>query len=67
MRREPVRPLRARRLTAALARGLGDRAGTTAIEYGLICSLIFLALAGSVAYFANSTNNMYNKIATNMR
>lgn len=68
MRREAFRSLRRRTdLPAAVTRGLRDRTGTTAIEYGLICSLIFLALAGSVGYFANSTNTMYNKIAGNMR
>lgn len=46
---------------------LRDRAGATAIEYGLICALLFLVFAGSVRYFANSTNGMYDKIVTNMR
>jgi pilus assembly protein Flp/PilA len=53
--------------TRALARTfLRDRSGATALEYGLICALIFLSITGSVTYFSNRTNLMYNKITTNM-
>lgn len=30
--------------------------GATAIEYGLICALIFLAIVGSINAFANAQN-----------
>ncbi|GAW42368.1 Flp/Fap pilin component [Brevundimonas sp. SH203] len=42
-----------RRLTG---RFLRDESGATAIEYGLICALIFLAIVGSVGAMANSHN-----------
>ena len=52
---------------AGLTALVRDRSGATAIEYGLICALMFLVLAGSVSYVANSTNVMYNKVVANMR
>jgi len=43
-----------------------DESGTTAIEYGLIMSLIFLAIVGGVRGMANKTVNMYNNIQNNL-
>jgi len=37
-------------------------AGATAIEYGLIVSLIFLAVVSGVRAFTNSTSEMYGEI-----
>jgi len=34
----------------------GDESGATAIEYGLICALIFLAIVTSISALANSQN-----------
>ncbi len=39
-------------------------AGSTAIEYGLICALIFLVITTSLFALGNSTNTLYNKIGT---
>ena len=39
-----------------------DERGATAIEYGLIVSMIFLAIVASLHNFANGTGNMYNAI-----
>ena len=39
-----------------IARFLRDRTGATAIEYGLIISLIFLAIVTSVSALANTQN-----------
>jgi pilus assembly protein Flp/PilA len=42
---------------------LRDRSGATAIEYGLIVLLIFLAIVGAIRGFGNSMTNMYTKIS----
>ena len=47
-----------------LTRFLSDESGATAIEYGLIASLIFLAIIGGVGLFADKTTETYNKIGT---
>lgn len=39
-----------------IGRFLRDEGGATAIEYGLICALIFLAIVGSINAFANAQN-----------
>jgi len=43
-----------------------DESGATAIEYGLIVALIFLAIVGSVRAFTDSTSVMYDEIATSL-
>lgn len=40
-----------------------DELGTTAIEYGLIVSLIFLAIIGGLSLFATNENAMYTRIS----
>ena len=45
---------------ARLAR---DESGATAIEYGLIVSLIFLAIISGMSLFATNENTMYVKIS----
>ena len=42
-----------------------DAGGATAVEYGILCSLIFLAIVGSVDLFAGRTAAMFNDIASN--
>ena len=37
-----------------IARFLRDDDGATAIEYGLICALIFLAIVGSISALSNT-------------
>ncbi len=39
-----------------------NQSGATAIEYGLIVSLIFLAIVGSIRAYTNSTSGMYSTI-----
>lgn len=39
-----------------------DEEGATAIEYGLIVALIFLAIVGAVRAFTNSASDMYDEI-----
>jgi pilus assembly protein Flp/PilA len=60
----------ARRLAARLALsarkllGLGaEESGATAVEYGLIVGLIFLAIIGGLSLFATNENTMYTHIS----
>ncbi len=39
-----------------------DESGATAIEYGLIVSLIFLAIIAAVREFTNSASDLYGEI-----
>ena len=48
------------RLLIALAR---HERGATAIEYGLIVGLIFLAIIGGLSLFATNENVMYTHIS----
>ena len=58
--RRAARGLAAR---SALARFVGDERGATAIEYGLIVSLIFLVILTAVTSFGNNTSNLINSIS----
>jgi pilus assembly protein Flp/PilA len=40
-----------------------DQRGATAIEYGLICALIVLAIMGGVQLFASKAIGMLNHVA----
>jgi pilus assembly protein Flp/PilA len=51
---------------AAARRFVGDDAGATAIEYGLIVSLIFLAIIGAVNGYVNATSEMYSEITSTL-
>ncbi|CAN5237962.1 Flp family type IVb pilin [soil metagenome] len=43
-----------------LARFLSDESGATAIEYGLIASLIFLVIVSAVTAFGNKASLIFN-------
>jgi pilus assembly protein Flp/PilA len=47
-------------------RFLRDEEGGTALEYGLICSLIFLAIVGAVTLVAARTTTMWSSIAAHI-
>ena len=48
-----------------IRRFLSNESGTTAIEYGLICGLIFLAIVGGVTALGTGVSNMlYDQIQT---
>ncbi|WP_244042104.1 Flp family type IVb pilin [Methylobacterium sp. J-030] len=49
---------------AGVARFARDTRGSTAIEYALIGSLIFLVAAGSIRVYANRMSGVYNQIST---
>ena len=40
-----------------------DEAGTSAIEYALIATLIFLVIVSAIGVLSTNTTNMYNKIS----
>ncbi|MCL6251353.1 Flp family type IVb pilin [Altererythrobacter sp. KTW20L] len=46
---------------------LRDESGATAIEYGLIASLIVIAMMGALSTFANEANDMFDDIETNVQ
>jgi len=46
-----------------LKRFIQDEAGVTAIEYGLIASLIFLVIVSAVSLFATNATGMFDKIS----
>lgn len=41
-----------------------DDRGATAVEYGLILAMIFLAMVTSVTYMAATTTSMWNNVST---
>lgn len=45
--------------------GLDER-GATAIEYGLIVALVFLAVVTAINNFSSKTNTMYSNISSNL-
>ena len=47
---------------SVVRRFLKEDAGATAIEYGLICALIFLAIIGGATAFGRQTNETYTVI-----
>ncbi|MCA9491578.1 MAG: Flp family type IVb pilin [Myxococcales bacterium] len=49
-----------------LTKFLVEEDGATAIEYGLIVSVIFLVIVGSVTAVANNTVAMWATIAANV-
>jgi pilus assembly protein Flp/PilA len=40
--------------------------GATAVEYGLIISLIFLIIVGAVSTFGHNTTNLLNSVSSNI-
>ena len=40
-----------------------DKTGATAVEYGLILALIFLAMVGAVQSFGNETIGMWDRVS----
>lgn len=46
-----------------LGKIIGDERGATAIEYGLIVSLIVISMVGALAILGNTTTTMWNDIS----
>ncbi|TCL95719.1 pilus assembly protein Flp/PilA [Rhizobium sp. PP-WC-2G-219] len=53
-------------MTAVFARFLKDESGATAIEYGLIASLIALAIVAGATTLGNQINTAFGNIATKL-
>ena len=52
------------KLTTFLKHIGNDNSGATAVEYGLIVSLIVIAMIGALNGVATSTTDMWNKVET---
>ena len=50
-----------------LRRLLTDQTGATAIEYGLIASLIIVAMMGGLSALGGGANGMWGKVTTNVQ
>ena len=50
-----------------LFRALRETRAATAVEYGLIVALIFLAILVGVVALATTTTNMWNNVQTEVR
>jgi len=55
------------KLLPTLVRLMHDQRAATAVEYGLICSLIIIAIMLSVQGVANQTNIMWTKVGSTMQ
>jgi pilus assembly protein Flp/PilA len=44
-----------------------DERGATAIEYGLICSLIVIAMVAALNRFADTTTGMWNNVSNTVQ
>jgi pilus assembly protein Flp/PilA len=53
-------------MKALIKRLMRDTLGATAIEYGLILALVFIAIVGSLEAFAGANLNTWNSISTAM-
>ncbi len=51
-------------MTHLLAKIASDETGATAVEYGLILALIFLAMLGGVQTLGQQALNMWNNTST---
>jgi pilus assembly protein Flp/PilA len=49
-----------------IGRFLQDERGATAIEYGLICAIVFLGVVGAIQVFGSKTVGMYDNIVSAM-
>lgn len=51
-------------MTELIRRFLANERGATAIEYGLICGLIFLVIITAVTLFANRATDMFEFVSS---
>jgi pilus assembly protein Flp/PilA len=49
-----------------ISRLFKDRSGVTAIEYGLIASLIAVGIIAAVSLVGTDLNNTFNNVASNL-
>jgi pilus assembly protein Flp/PilA len=53
-------------MKALLKRLMSDDLGATALEYGLILALLFIAVSGTVSGFADENGNIWNRVSNEM-
>ena len=53
-------------MTSRLKRLVRDTKGATAVEYGLIVSLVVIAMITALSSVAETTSNMWNYVADNV-
>ncbi len=53
-------------MTKFVTRLLKDKRGATAIEYGMLIAMIFLAIAAALSSFADTNQATWNLVATKM-
>lgn len=46
-----------------IGRFLADQSGATAVEYGLICALVFLVIVTSVSLFGTKTTGIIETVS----
>ena len=49
-----------------IARLIRDQKAATAVEYGLICAMIFLAAIGAIRMVGTTTINMWDGVSDNV-
>lgn len=54
-------------MLAIIKRLFADKAGATALEYGLICGLIVIAMVGAFNGFSNETHSMWADVASKQK
>ena len=54
-------------MKAFLKRLISDVRGATALEYGLLLALLFIAISGTISGFADENGNTWNKVSTAMQ
>lgn len=52
------------RLARAAQRLLAERRAATAVEYGLICALVVIAIIAAIMALADVTTDMWNNVNT---
>jgi pilus assembly protein Flp/PilA len=56
-----------RALVKTIYRLIRDSKAATAIEYGLICALIVLAIMAALVLLGSTTSEMWNKVSTKVQ
>jgi len=59
-----IRGSEAMKLLSIIRNIAADDSGATAVEYGLILALVFLAMLGAVQAFGQEFVNMFNRVSS---
>lgn len=52
------------KLLSILRKVAADKRGATAVEYGLILAMVFLAMLGAVSSFGSEVISMFNDVSS---